>query len=321
MTSLRAARFTSIGCALFALTLGACALRPHPPAKLEAVVQEIGALRPASLQEGRRLRAVATTSLVAETVAIVGDEDIDLTALLPQGVDPHTYEPTPQDLRVVAEADLVFINGLGLEEFLAQLLVNAGGQAAWVSLSEGIEARQLTAEGGVDPHVWMDPANVSTWAENAARALGALDPAHLADYEARAAHYQVELRSLDAWIQQQVGQIPRSRRRLVSDHDELGYFADRYGFEVVGAVIPAYSTSAEPSAQEVSQLEQAIRDLGVRAVFVSAAVNPTLAARVAEDTGVQLVSLYTHSIGPPGAAGTYLTLMEYNVHAIVQALQ
>ncbi|MEW6567607.1 MAG: metal ABC transporter substrate-binding protein [Chloroflexota bacterium] len=317
MESLKRPSALRLTAVLVLLALAACA-----PQTQGLGTRPIDSLQPLDLAEGRPLHAVATTSLVAETVAIVGAADIELTELLPRGIDPHSYEPTPQDLRAVAKADVVFINGLGLEEFMAELLANAGGRAVVVSLSEGIEPRTLDSEGGADPHVWMDPANVRQWSANAAEALARLDPAHASAYQDRAAGYQARLQSLEAWIDQQVASLPASARRLVTDHDELGYFADRFGFEIVGAVIPAYSPSAEPSAQDIARLEQAIRDLGVRAVFVSSAVNPTLAARVAGDTGVRLVPLYLHSLdGAQGSARTYIALMEYNVRAIVEALR
>jgi ABC-type Zn uptake system ZnuABC Zn-binding protein ZnuA len=110
-------------------------------------------------------------------------------------------------------------------------------------------------QGGVDPHVWQDPRNVIRWTENAAEALSRLDPAGEADYRMRADVYQTELEQMDAEIQAMVGTVPVEQRKLVTDHDDMGYFADRYGFTIVGAVIPAYSTSAEPSAREISQLE------------------------------------------------------------------
>lgn len=308
-------------------------------------------LQPVGLAEGERLRVVATTSFAAEVVRIVAGPDVELTPLLPLGADPHAYEPTPQDVRALAEADVVFINGLGLEAFLEGTLEAAGGRALVVSLSEGIEpldfgeaddheADGYEAEddddahesedhdpeahehGGLDPHVWLDPLHMARWAENAGAALAALDPARADGYRERAAAHAAELHALDEWIRAEVEALPPDARRLVTDHDELGYFAARYGFEIVGAVIPAFSSAAEPSARELAALESLIGELGVPALFVSAAVNPALAARVAGDTGVQLVTLHTHSLGPPGGpAASYVELMQYNARAIVAALR
>ena len=167
----------------------------------------------------------------------------------------------------------------------------------------------------------MDPGNVMQWAGNIAEALAAQDPANADDYMARAAAYQAELAALDEWIVAQVNTIPEGQRQLVTDHDALGYFAARYGFEVVGAVIPGTSTVSEASAAEIAELEAAIADLGVAAIFVGTTVSDDLAARVAADTGVELVALYTGALsGPDGPAGSYLEMMRFNVAAIVAAL-
>jgi ABC-type Zn uptake system ZnuABC Zn-binding protein ZnuA len=323
-----------------ALLLTSCAGLAATDSHLLPGETALADLLPIDLAAGERLRVVATTSFAAEVVRIVAGESVDLTPLLPLGADPHAYEPTPQDVRALAEADVVFINGLGLEVFLDGTLEAAGGRAVVVSLSEGIEALTFAElddhadegeehaeeegheHGGLDPHVWLDPLNMARWADNAGAALAALDPANAEAYVQRAAGYAGELQALDAWIRAEVEPLPPEARRLVTDHDELGYFAARYGFEIVGAVIPAFSSAAEPSARELAALESLIVELGVPALFVSSAVNPALAARVARDTGTQLVTLYTHSLGAPGGpAASYIELMQYNARAIVAALR
>lgn len=292
----------------------------------------IATLQPVPLAPGEQLRVVATTSFVAEVLSEVGGDEINLTMLLPLGADPHSYEPTPQDVRTLAGAHVVFINGLGLEVFLERMLEAAGGQAVAVSLSEGIEPLTLGEgtdheadeheHGGLDPHVWLDPLNMVHWAENAASALAALDPERAEGYRQRAAAYTARLLALDERIRAEVETLRPEARRLVTDHEELGYFAARYGFEVVGAVIPAYSSAAEATAQDLASLVSTIRELRVPAVFVSSAVNPALAARVAQDTGTRLVTLYAHSLtAASGPAPTYVDLMEYNVRAIVSGLR
>lgn len=287
-------------------------------------------LEPVSLSPGERLRVVATTSIVGDVVAQVGGEAIQLTVLLPIGADPHTYEPPPADLAAVAQAHVIFVNGFGLEGVLEQTLRNVAGDRPIVAVSAGIEPRKMEehhhegeahAHGDVDPHVWMDVRNVMTWTENIRQTLSALDPAHADLYAANAAAYRKELEALDAWIQEQVAQVPPQNRKLVTNHPAFGYFADRYGFEQVAAVYPV-SPGAEPSAQEIAQLEETIRQFGVPAVFAETTVNPKLAEQVARDTGVRLVTLYTGSLGAPGSgAETYIGMMRANVQAIVDALK
>jgi manganese/iron transport system substrate-binding protein len=321
------------------LMLAGCSSNPLAATAVnlaEFQLTPVASLKSVPLAPGGRLQVVATTSIVGDVVAQVGGGAIDLLTLMPRGVDPHTYEPTPGDIQAIAKADIVFLNGLGLEETLLPRLANAGGQAALVSLSEGITPRGLGGvagsgvtpaagdlqESGVDPHVWQDPQNVIRWTENAADALSRLDPAGEQGYRQRADAYRKQLEQLDATIQALVDTIPLDQRRLVTDHDDMGYFAARYGFTIVGAVIPAYSTSAEPSAREISQLEDVVKQLGVKAVFVSVEANQVMSSRVAQDTGVRLVPIYAGSLSPAdGPAPSYIKLMLYNVNTIVEALK
>jgi ABC-type Zn uptake system ZnuABC Zn-binding protein ZnuA len=284
---------------------------------------------------GDGLKVAATTTLVGDVVRQVGGEHIALTVLLPVGADPHTFEPRPQDMAALSEAEVVFINGLGLEEALEPALeANVRGKV--VSVSDGIEVLPFGAihedkghdegeENGHaagDPHTWSDPNNVIVWVRNIAAALVEVDPAHAADYQANAEAYIADLQALDDWVRQQTAQLPAGQRKLVTDHAVLGHFAEEYGFEQVGLVTPALSTNAAPSAQELAALEDAIRAQGVRAVFVGREVNPATSEQVANDTGAKLVFIYSGSLGEPGSgAENYLEWMRYNVQAIVAALK
>jgi ABC-type Zn uptake system ZnuABC Zn-binding protein ZnuA len=257
--------------------------------------------------------------------------------LLPPGTDPHTFQPVPQDVAAVSDAHVVFANGVGLERFLEPLLESAGEGAALVPVSHGVDLIRFEGGGaeaeehggpaedptaGFDPHTWFDPNNVIVWVRNIERALGSLDPGNAARYRANADAYESELDVLDDWIAQQIAQVPEPDRLLVTDHATFGYFARRYGFEQVGTLLPGYSTLSQPSAQELAELEEAIDALDVRAVFVGLTVSPELAERVANDTGTQLVFLYTGSLSEPGGpADDYISFMRYNVSAIVQALR
>lgn len=279
-----------------------------------------------SLEAGERVRVVATTDIVADVVANVGGDRIQLTTLIPTGTDPHAFEPTPQDGVAVSQAHVVFANGAGLERFLEPLLESAGRPPV-VYLSQGIKLLSMQGEAvhadahEADPHIWTDPRNVITWTHTIETALKTLDPAGADQYAANAQAYVAALEELDEWIRAQVAPIPPDRRQIVTDHRLFAYFARAYGFTQVGAVVPAYSTAAEPSAQELAELEDAIRKLGVKAILVGNTVNPALAQRVAQDTGVQLVFIYTGSLGQAGQADSYIAYMRYNVEAIVAALK
>ncbi len=250
---------------------------------------------------------------------------------MPLGVDPHAFEPSPREARRLAEADIVFVAGLGLEAFLSDLLRGAGGEATVVQLSPGIEPLDTAGlpagdprsvvEGPVDPHVWLDPANVEIWTDNLEAALSALDPDHAQEFNANAVAYRNELRALDRELRWAFEQIPPDRRILVTDHDDLGYFARAYGFTVVGTVIPGSSSLAEPSAIELARLLDTVRAKEVTAIFVSSAGNPALMETFAADAGLRVVLLDTHSLTPADRSGpTYLEMMRSSGQAIVAAL-
>lgn len=309
----------------------------------------LAACSPGAATNGAGLDVVATNSLIADVASQIAGDRVQVTVLVPRGVDPHAYEPSAQDLAAVADADLVFSNGLGLEAFLEDLLANAGGTARHVVVSDGVatiafeegehhddEEHEDEHEGehegeahedehaheGPDPHVWMNPLNVKVWADNIAAALADLDPQNADIYTANAAGYKAELDDLDAWAMEQIAQIAPADRQLVTDHEVFAYFAERYGFELVGAVIPGTSTLSEPSAADIAALAELIEDHGVRAVFVGFTINPGVAERLVEDTGIELVPLYSESLGEPGGpADTYIAMFRYNVRAIVEALR
>lgn len=284
---------------------------------------------PASKPEDGKLHVVATTTLVGDVVGVVGGEAIDLAVLLPVGAEPHGYQSSPQDLARLAQADLVFVNGLELEESLMPILASAVAEDKIIPVSEGVEAIELGGETeagehehGLDPHTWTDPNNVMVWVDNIANVLATADPTQAADYRSRAEAYKQELVALDGWIRQQAASIPENNRKLITDHAVFGYFAHRYGLEQVGAIIPGFSTLAEPSAQELAGLEDAIRRLGVKAIFVGTTVSPNLASRVAADTNTHLIPIYTDSLSEEGGpAATYLDFMRHNVEAFVRGLE
>lgn len=280
------------------------------------------------------LRVVATTTIVGDVVRAIGGDRIRLTVLLAPGADPHGYQATPRDLVALSEADVVFVNGAGLEAGLADLVANATGKT--VTLADRLALRELGAHpddhdaadheddhdhGGTDPHVWFDPTNLMIWADAIDAELSKLDPIGATAYGQRSAAYRNALIELDGWIWAEVSKIPRDRRLLVTDHLAFGYFAARYGFEVVGAVIPGFSTLAEPSARELAALIDAVKAQGVRAIFIGTTVSPVLAQTVTAETATALVTLYTGSLGVAGGgAESYIEMMQTNVARIVAAL-
>jgi len=259
----------------------------------------------------------STTFLTDITRNIAGDR-VTVESLLPIGADPHSYQPTPRDLARIADSKLLIVNGAGYERFLDTLLANAGGEREVVEASAGPPVRAEEP----DPHLWLDPNFVVSYVENIREGLTHLDPDGAAIYQSNADAYITQLKELDAWIVEQVSQIPVEKRLLVTNHEALGYFSARYGFTLIGAIVPSVSSGASPSAAQMADLIDQIQSSGAPAIFLDASDNESLANQIADETGVRVVTdLHLESLtdGPPAA--TYIDMMKYNVSLIVEALR
>jgi ABC-type Zn uptake system ZnuABC Zn-binding protein ZnuA len=276
------------------------------------------------------LKVMAVETFLADIAQNVAGDRVKVEALMPIGLDPHAFEPAPADVAKIAESQVLIVNGAGLETWLQRLLDNAGGQRRVVEASRGLAARVPPAgdpaaaehpEG--DPHFWLDPTLVVRYVENIRDGLSQADPAGADTYAKNAQAYIAQLHELDQWIMTQVSQVPPARRLLVTNHEAFGYFADRYGFKVVGAIVPSVTSNASPSAQEMATLVERVRTAGAPAVFLEAGVNPQLAEQLAQETGIQVITgLLTHSVtAAGGAAPTYLDMMRYNTTKIVTGLK
>jgi zinc/manganese transport system substrate-binding protein len=293
------------------------------------------------------LTVITTTTIIADIARNVGGDLVEVTSLVPPEADTHAFQPRPSDLVLLAEADVVLANGLGLEGFLNDLIASAdvtpvfvtGGITPLVYGEHGTEEAPICetdshiddaheeetpetdehAHGECDPHVWGNPQNVMLMAQNIAATFTEFDPTHADIYEANAAAYIVELETLDAEIEALFSDIPIEQRLLVTNHEFLGYFADRYSFTIIGTVIPGISTLAEPNPRELAALSQQIRDLGIRAIFVEygagTGLSNTLVSEIGED--VQIIELFSESLtAADGLAPTYLDYMRFNAQAI-----
>lgn len=269
-----------------------------------------------------RPRVVATFSLLGDWARQVGGTDIDLAVLAGAGADAHAYDPSPADGRALASADVVLSVGAGFEPWLDQLWDASGGRGWPLKVSDGADLRRAGTE--VDPHVWGDPRRVQHFCRRLAELLAGMDRRHAADYRRRAEAYADRLDRLDAWTRAQVAAVPPARRVLVTPHDTLGYWADRYGFRVLDTLLPSVSTeAADPSPARLAALSDKVRAAGVPAVFVDNVSNDRLARALADAAGVRLAPpLYTDALGAPGTPGdTYVGLMEHNARVIVEALR
>jgi ABC-type Zn uptake system ZnuABC Zn-binding protein ZnuA len=298
-----------------------------------------------------KLSVVVTTTILADLARAVTGDLATVTSIVPADAGAHDFEPVPDDIRQVAEASLVFVNGVGFEGFIDRLIAESGTKATVVTVTQGIGIRAFDAgsdnaaelipgiigfsgsydcavkgddhdHGVCDPHMWQDPTNAILYVLNMRDALIAADPANAVAYRLNAARYVVALQQLDADIWQMVSVIPADRRVLVTNHEALGYFTGRYGFRVVGVVLPGGGTATEPSPQDVAALVTEIRAVGAVAIFTENIGNDKLAQQIAQETGVQVIqSLYTDALGAAGTPGeTYLGMLRANAEVIVSAL-
>ncbi len=277
---------------------------------------------------------VATTSILGDVVTNIVGDDARVEVLMAPGVDPHEFQLSARQAAQLQDADAIVANGLGLEEGLSDAIASAAaGGVPVYEVAPHLDPLPFAAEPGggggdatdtLDPHVFTDPRRmadgVADIADALAEAVPALDTPAVHD---RAAAYADDLRAADTESERALSAVAPDRRILVTNHEVLGYFADRYDFEVIGAVVPSGTTLAEPSSQGLSDLADTIRDTGVPAIFTDATSPTELADSLADETGidVQVVPLFTESLGEPGSgAETYLEMVVYNADAIATAL-
>lgn len=268
---------------------------------------------------------VATTAVVGALTKAVAGDTLTVGTIVGPGADPHEYEASPDDITKVAKAKVVLRNGVGIDAFLDKV-VSGSGQRSVVTVTEGIKLRRGEDESGRpedDPHVWHDPANAKIMVDNIARALSAAFPEQADALAKRATAYKEKLDAADGEIRTLMDGIPPANRKLVTNHDALGYFIDRYGLLYVGAVIPSLSTEGEPSAQEIADLEKLIKSEGVKAIFAESSVEPKIAREIAKDTKIKIVDdLYGDSLGKPGSeADTVDKMLVVNARKIASALK
>jgi ABC-type Zn uptake system ZnuABC Zn-binding protein ZnuA len=267
---------------------------------------------------GEQLRVVATTTQVGSVAREVGGEAIELTVLLKPGIEAHDFELTPAAGAALEQADLILVSGAGLEDWLDETLATIGGADRARDLSAGVS---LLPSG--DPHYWLSAPNAIVMAENARDALAEAVPDEAAGFAERAGSLVERLEAADAEVRAMIDEVPAGARRIVTDHDALGYFIDEYGLVFVGSIFPSLDVSSEPSAQEIETLVAEIRDQGVTAIFTESSVNPRLAAAVAEETDAQLVDepIYTDSLGPDGSGAETLDgMLVHNARVIRDGL-
>ncbi len=316
---------------VFALAAGARALaraRRRAPVLVVAALIAVGALLAGCGGSGSsdgQLPVVATTTQIGDFVREVGGNAVAVDQILQPNTDPHEYEPRPSDVVGAAEAKLVFANGEELDSWVDQVVSDSGSDAEVIDLGAIVPERRPGESSGAeasryDPHWWHDPRNAEAAVAAIERRLAAADPSHRRQFERNTRAYLAKLRALDAGIASCMNAVAPARRKLVTDHDAFGYFAGRYGIEVVGAVIPSQTTQAQPSAKDLSALTRLIEREQVKAIFPESSLSPKVAEAIASQTGASAdYSLYGDTLGPEGSGGaTYLTMEAANANAMVR---
>jgi ABC-type Zn uptake system ZnuABC Zn-binding protein ZnuA len=287
----------------------------------------------------RGLSILASTTFLADIARNVTGARASVDSLLPIGADPHSYQATPSDVVKISESTVLIVNGLEYEHFIETLLGNADGERLVITATEGLEPHEVEeekagahAEEGEpdeegsheagDPHMWLDPNLVVTYVENIRDGLIEADPEGEAVYRSNAEAYIAHLKELDEWIVEEVDTVPSGRRLLVTNHGALGYFAERYGFEVVDTILPSFSSDTSASAREIAAAIEAIKSTSAPAIFLGEVEKADLANQIAAETGVKVVhSLQLETLTDGAPAATYIDMMKYNVSLIVEALK
>jgi ABC-type Zn uptake system ZnuABC Zn-binding protein ZnuA len=287
-----------------------------PPALLAVLIAAVVGCGGGAGGDGSSVSAVATTTQVADLVANVGGKRVALDSMLRPNSDPHEYEPRPSDAAALAKADVVFRSGGDLDEWLDDVVDSAGGDAKQVTLIDSVQRE------GDDPHWWQNPRNAILAVAAIRDALTDADPAGRAGYERRAAAYTARLRRLDADVAHCIDRVPANKRKLVTTHDALGYFANRYGIDAIGAVIPSLSTQAQPSAKDVDELVGQIKREGVEAIFPEASLSRRLEQAISRESGAEVGGeLWADTLGPAGSTGaTYVGAIQANAVELAEGM-
>jgi ABC-type Zn uptake system ZnuABC Zn-binding protein ZnuA len=284
-------------------------------------------------------RVVATTTQAADFVRNVAGDRAQVTQLLTANADPHGYDLRPRDVQAIADADVVVRSGGDLDEWLDDAIEESGARAEVVTLIDSMStiegAHGHEEEGGhaeenedghaeeeIDPHWWQDPRNAVIAVGEIEQALAAADPDGAGVYRDQAASYRTKLEQLDRAVAACWDKVPPKQRKLVTTHDALGYYAERYGLEVVGTVIPSLSTQGQASAGELAELVETIRREGVEVVFAESSVTSKVEQALADEAGAQVGRpLWADTLGPEGSGGaTYLDSIAANTEAMVDGV-
>ncbi len=267
------------------------------------------------------LHVASLSTVTTDLAKQIGGNHVMVNGIIKPGIDPHEFEPTPGDVRKVADANLVLLTGKGMEGYLTKLEEAAGGSAKFVNTGKDISSLTMTErEKKVeDPHWWHSVENMKEAARMVAQSFAKADPSNAASYDKNESAYLSKLDELERWIRVKLAELPHDRRKLVTSHDALGYFARDYGFTIYP--VKGVSTAEDPSSQHVKEIIGVIKERGVKAIFFENIENPRAVQQIADETGAKAGgSLYSDGLGET-EGNTYDSMMRHNVSAIVEGLK
>lgn len=273
-----------------------------------------------------KLKVVATFSILADFVKNVGGDRVSVTALVGPNSDAHVYQPSPSDAKMLADAKVVFANGLGFEGWIARLIKASATKAAMVVATKGVKPRKAAGDHGhghgddADPHAWQSVENAKLYVANIRDALAAVDPAGKSVYEANAAAYLAKLDALDAEVKAEVAKIPADRRKIITTHDAFGYFAAAYGVTFIAP--QGVSTESDVSAKDVAKIIIQIKRQKIPAVFLENVTDDRLLKRIGAESGARIGgTLYSDALtDQKGPAPTYIDMVRHNIRQLAAAL-
>jgi zinc/manganese transport system substrate-binding protein len=275
----------------------------------------------ASAADGK-LKVVASFSILGDIVQNVGGDRVAVTTLVGPDGDAHVFEPTPADAKAVAAADVVFVNGLGLEGWMERLIQSSGYRGPVAVAGNGVTSRTMDEAGSgiTDPHAWQDLRNGRIYVANIAAALAAADPQGAEAYRTAASAYSAEIAAKDEWVRAELKDVPSGQRRIITSHDAFGYFGAAYGITFLAPV--GVSTEAEPSAAGMARLIRQMKSEGVKVVFFENMTSPKLVATLVSEAGARVGgTLYSDALSPPGGpADSYLRMFDNNVPQLKAAM-
>lgn len=277
-------------------------------------------LLPLSAHAGHRLHVVASFSIIGDFVREVAGDNVELKTLVVPDGDVHEYEPTPADAKTLARADIVFVNGLGLEGWMDRLIQSSGFKGKLVVVSHGL-ATPLRIGGHDDPHAWQDPNNAILYVENIRDALIVADAENAERYKSAATVYTGKLTTLDNWAAAQIKKVPENNRKVISQHDAFEYFALRYGVQFIAP--QGMSTDSQPSAADMAKIVDQIRKQHISVIFIENMSDPRLVKQLQQDAGARIGgTLYSDALSKSdGPAADYITMFRHNVTELAAAMQ